>query len=304
MRSGSWLAMVALVGLVTVAPRVEAGDEEYTLEFIPTQNAPPGAQASMLIKVKRDKPETEVIFKASGLYPDTVYTIWIVYNTLTWQPNDPNNASTPKVSSSSAAARPGFPREGNGVSPMAPMGAGFTAGMGWDPGASVVTNAHGKGQFQVKLDYDLIRSAPVSNKDVIVQCSPGPAEDGTCTGLTSLGIPRKSVRVTSAWLRRFVGEYALSDRAVHCANYSSMFDPEVQPDPAARKGMDARLWQCVDPSTVNPGTGEGLPRVHRYLFDHFRLANHPDDLTHGFIGGSDPDHWIDMVGRRQDLLPK
>jgi hypothetical protein len=65
--------------------------------------------------------------------------------------------------------------------------------------------------------------------------------------------------------------------------------------------MDARLWQCIDPATAT-NKGGGLPKVHMYAFDHFRLANHPDDLTHGFIGGNSVDHWIDMVGRRADLV--
>jgi hypothetical protein len=36
--------------------------------------------------------------------------------------------------------------------------------------------------------------------------------------------------------------------------------------------------------------------------DHFRLANHPDGLTHGFISGNSVDHLIDMVGRRIDMI--
>ncbi len=26
-------------------------------------------------------------------------------------------------------------------------------------------------------------------------------------------------------------------------------------------------------------------------------------MTHGFIGGNGVDHWIDMVGRRKDVVP-
>jgi len=54
---------------------------------------------------------------------------------------------------------------------------------------------------------------------------------------------------------------------------------------------------------VDPKNGTGLPRVWRYPFDHFRLAAHPDELTHGFIGGSAFEHAIDMVGRRCRLQP-
>jgi len=52
---------------------------------------------------------------------------------------------------------------------------------------------------------------------------------------------------------------------------------------------------------VDPQTGNGLPRVWRFPFDHFRLAAHPDGLTHGFIGGNEAEHVIDMVGRRCHL---
>jgi hypothetical protein len=272
-----------------------AGDEEYTLEFIPTQNAPGGAEASMLIKVKNDKPETEVLLTASGLYPNTVYTIWIVYNTLTW----PLPTTGTSVPSTSASTRPGFPPEANGVSPLAKLSDAFTSGMGLDPGASFITDENGDGEVNVKVDYDLIQAAPLSNKDLIGQCVPGPPVNGECSS------PSKLMRVTTTWLRRFIAEYPLGDRASTCANYNATADPDsAQYDPVASKGMNARLWQCVNPTTVNPGTGEGLPRVHRYQFDHFRLANHPDDLTHGFIGGNGVDHWIDMVGRRADLVQK
>ncbi len=74
-------------------------------------------------------------------------------------------------------------------------------------------------------------------------------------------------------------------------------------DPIGRMGANARFWQCIDPATVTPTTGTGLPRVHRCLFDQFRLANHPDDLTHGFIGGNATDHRLDLVGRRAELVP-
>src|SRR5437867_1592120 len=65
---------------------------------------------------------------------------------------------------------------------------------------------------------------------------------------------------------------------------------------AVRPGIDARYWQCIDSVTA-------LPRVYRYEFDHFRLAPHPDDLTHGLFGGNPKDHFIDMVGRRCRLVP-
>lgn len=303
MRSAKVLILIAgLAGLLALpSPAIASDDdEEYTLEFTPTQNAPPGAQGTMTIKVNGEKGETEVEFKVRGAYPDTVYTIWIVFNPLTWRPDDPANATTTKVSATSASARPGFPAEGNGVSPLAPLGAGFTGGMGLDPGATFVTDEKGDGKIDLKVDYDLLRAAPVSNKDMIAQCVPGPAaSDGNCYA------PSKLLRITTTWLRKYIAEFPLTERGVLCANYDATYDPESPLyDPVGSKGQDARFWQCIDPAMWDADKLDGLPRVHRYEFDHFRLANHPDDLTHGFIGGNGTEHWIDMVGRRGDLVPK
>jgi len=94
--------------------------------------------------------------------------------------------------------------------------------------------------------------------------------------------------VTTTWLRKYIAQVAAVDRAAQCANYNPS-------DPGAI------YWQCIDPATVDPHTGNGLPRVWRFPFDHFRLAAHPDGLTHGFIGGNESEHVIDMVGRRCKL---
>jgi len=161
--------------------------------------------------------------------------------------------------------------------------------MGLDPGAVFFTNDRGDGETQVRLDYDLIRAAPVANKDVIRQCVPGPVAVGA-DGKATCPASSQSIRVTTTWLRTYIGQ--VTDPATECANY----------DPALEPGV--RFWQCIDPATVDPRTGNGLPRVPRFTFNHFRLAAHPDALTHGFIGGNHEDHVIDMVGRHADLAPK
>ena len=113
----------------------------------------------------------------------------------------------------------------------------------------------------------------------------------------------KPTKVTTTWLRRFIGEFRLENRASVCANYDTSADPSnPEYDPVGSNGMDAKYWQCVDPVTMDLETESGLPRVHTFEFDHFRLANHPDRLTHGFIGGNATDHWIDMIGRRADIF--
>ena len=178
------------------------------------------------------------------------------------------------------------------MSPLARLDDQFTSGMGIDPGATFVTDKNGNGNVALRLDYDLIRGAPVSNKNLITQCDP---VTGDC---------KKGVRVTTTWLRTFIGEFPTPEqRALMCANYNRSADPDVVWDEVLRQGMDARRWQCVDPASVDQATGRFVVRVPRFEFDHFRLAAHPDSLTHGFIGGNATDHRIDMVGRRSDLLP-
>ena len=283
-------------------------DQEYTLNFIPTQNAPQAGAvpASGVMTLKVVNGETIVHFSVSGAYPNTVYTIWTVFNELVC----PDCGDGIEVPSLPASRRPGFPVEGNAVSPLARLNDGFTSGMGTDPGASFATDATGAGQVTITLDYNLLRGAPVSNKDVIVQCVPRPGSDLVIDPIT--GKPNvvcrdpssRMLRVTTTWLRRFIGEFPLPTRAGMCANYDPRFDPDaVVFDPVTSMGMDARFWQCITSSTGHH-SGIGLPMVHRFAFDHFRLANHPDDLTHGFIGGNATDHHIDMVGRRGDLDPK
>ena len=292
------IILCGLGALLTIQPAVAAAHDDedesqyetYILYFRPTQNAPPGASGKMKISVGASSGDTLVKFSVRHAYPNTLYTIWTVFNELRW----PLPKKGVDVPAGSAAKRQGFPQEGNGVSPLARLDEPFTSGMGIDPGASFVTDGDGDGEIALTLDYDLIREAPVSNKDVISQCV-SRSFDAT------KGCPN-SVKITTTWLRTFIGEFPPSDRARLCANYDPDADSDVVSDETKRRGADARLWQCVDPASVNPRTGRFIVRVPRFEFDHFRLAAHPDSLTHGFIGGNGTDHRIDMVGRRSDLV--
>ena len=290
--------LCGLGALLMIHPEVAAAHdgeddnqyETYILYFRPTQNAPPDASAKMTIAVDVSRGDTLVKFSVRHAYPNTLYTIWTVFNELRW----PLPKKGVDVPAGSAAKRPGFPQDGNGVSPLARLDAPFTSGMGIDPGASFVTDEYGDGDITLTLDYDLIREAPVSNKNLVTQCV-SRSFDAT------KGCPDR-VKVTTTWLRTFIGEFPPSDRARYCANYDPDADSDVVSDETKRRGADARLWQCVDPASVNPRTGRFIVRVPRFEFDHFRLAAHPDSLTHGFIGGNGTDHRIDMVGRRSDLV--
>ena len=118
MKIGKIVIMIlGLLSLSTLPRQLLAGvEDEYTLEFIPTQNAPSGIRGK-----------------------------------------EPLPTEGREVPSIPATTRPGFPAEGNGVSPLARLDAGFTSGMGADPGAAFVTDHKGDGKVLVKLDYDLIR---------------------------------------------------------------------------------------------------------------------------------------------------
>src|SRR5262249_41021952 len=227
----TYLAVLLLLALELLAPlaldqSVDAQTQTFTLPFLPTQNAPAGAQA--VLTIQANPSQTLAKLNVSGLYPNTVYTLWTVFNVL----NCPlmvdgvlRCSDGPEVPAFPAAGRSGFPLEGNGVSPTAPLGSGFTSGMGLDPGVNVITNNSGNGSVTVQLDFDLISKAPVSNRDIILQCAPGPAiPDDTGKPICPAG--SKTVRVTTTWLRRFIGEFPLDQRAAACVNYDSQFDQD------------------------------------------------------------------------------
>lgn len=133
------IIILGLLGLLVFPGQLLAGLEEYILEFIPTQNGPPGIRGTMTIKVDVEKRSTKVEFKLSGAYPNTVYTLWTVFNLL----KEPLPADGSEVPSIPALSRPAFPSEGNGVSPLARLDTGFTSRLGVDPGASFVTDHKG-----------------------------------------------------------------------------------------------------------------------------------------------------------------
>lgn len=275
MKNGKVLVLIfGLLGLLALPLQAAAGPK-YTLKFERTETAPDEAQGTMTIKVERNG-QTTIDFTVWGVYPNTLYTIWIAF----YNP-DVDRANQDRFPSD-------FPAEGSPVSPLARLDDAFTSGMGVDPGASFFTDGDGHGKVKVKLDYNILEGAPVSNRDIIYQCVPGPAEL-----IEELVCPEdsKRVRVTTTWLRQYIGQ---TEDPEECANYPQ--DQDI--DLLVSLGKDPRFWQCVDPAT-------GLPRVVRRPdsepFNHFRLANHLDGLTHGFIGGDKADHQIDMIGRFSEL---
>src|SRR5499433_3307465 len=235
--------VLGLLAPLVLAQSVSAQTQTFTLQFLPTQNAPPQAQGVLAIQINPS--QTVAKLSLTGLYPHTLYTLWTVFNILECAACGVGS----EVPSSPATGRPGFPIQGNGVTPTAPLGAGFTAGMGLDPGLNVVTDASGNGSALVQLNFDLVWNAPVSNRDIILQCSPGLATGlDAVTGKPICPLGSQIVRVTSTWLRRFIGEFPLDQRAAACANYDAQFDQDSPLyDITVAKGTNAATWQCVDP---------------------------------------------------------
>jgi hypothetical protein len=287
-------------------PKGDGGSATYRLQFEPVEyhgpwasygsNARPGARAELRIRVADGR--TQIHFKLRGGYPHTVYTIWTVFWPLQW-PLEPflvNGVRMPGAPYFASYPTPpaGFPTGGLTVGPLGRLDAAYTGGMGLDPGATFVTNGKGDAEFEDRLDYDLTGGSddgpPVGNGNLVFQCAP--MAGALATSFCPAGTTR--LNVTGAWLRKFVID--LINEGKHpeamCANY----DPAVESTYPVSAVFDPKLWQCVDPES-------GLPRVHRFKFDHFRLAPHPDALTHGFLGGNFTDHFIDMVGRRCALDP-
>src|SRR5438094_425743 len=270
----------AVVG--SLAPPISPG--QYTLRFEPTQmvySTPNGSQpvmrpssviGTMTISVSNGR--TDLQFSVRNLRPRTIYTIWTVFYPLAWPIVFPTGSIKPALDPNFPQGPPGYYIDGGVVAPTASLSAQFTNGMGLDPGVTFVTDDWGNGQVRVTLDYNILGNthddgSPVGNKSIVTQCvvdSPGP-QSGPCPSTSAIQ------RVTTTWLRKYIAQVPAADRASLCANYNSS-------DPSSI------YWQCIDPATVDPQTGNGLPRVWRFPFDHFRLAAHPDRLTHGFIGGN------------------
>jgi hypothetical protein len=291
MKKSCGVSLLILVFALLAAPPLAQAQQTFTLPLLPTQNAPAGAEGGMTIASGSGQSTVKISLR--GLYAHTVYTVWTVFNVLECAAC----GAGAEVPSTSASVYPDFPRDGNGVSPTAPLGAGFTSGMGMDPGLNVVTDKDGNGDAEIQLDFDIVSQAPVSSRDIIRQCGPMPAVGWDATAGSICAAGSKPLRITTTWLRRFIGEFPVGQRQARCANYDPHLDQDLPSyDVITAKGQNSALWQCVNPAN-------GLPRVVFYTFDHFRLANHPDELTHGFIGGNPTDHFIDMVGRRCDLQP-
>jgi hypothetical protein len=254
----------------------------------PVSNALPGTTAEMTIRVGNGT--TRYHFTLRNGFPDTVYTIWTVFYPLKW-PLEP----FPGIQGVPAfGARPTeFPHGGFPVAPLGRLDRAYTGGMGLDTGATFVTDSRGHAEFRGRLDYDLLggkeNGPPVGNASIVTQCVPH-AEPvaGACPPGT------KKLSVTGAWLRKYVIDVVNEGRdpSATCANY----DPALAASYAIPT-LDPLYWQCIDPETL-------LPRIHRAAFDHFRLAPHPDAMTHGFLGGNVVDHFIDMVGRRCRIDPR
>jgi len=281
-----------------LAPPV-TGSGPFVLSFETTSNLygtpngtqpaanPDYASATMTISVRQGK--TDLQFITQGVRPNTIYTVWTVFYPLAWPIYFPPGSIRPALDPNFPQGPPGYYVEGGVVAPTASLSAQFTNGMKMDPGVTFVTDGYGNGYIHLTLDYNILGNTyddapPVGNKVIVTQCvvdTPGP-QSGPCPS------PSNVQRVTTTWLRMYIAQVPPSARAAYCANYDG-------------SDSTSTYWQCIDPSTVDQRTGNGLPRVWRFPFDHFRLAAHPDGLTHGFIGGNEDEHVIDMVGRRCHL---
>jgi hypothetical protein len=314
--------------MLTIAARPTlAAEGEYRLEFLPTFNIgeDSGAGGTMTIRVLSSR-QSVINFKVWNLYPNTVYTIWTVFNDLSWRPGftSTTSNSVPACGATGGGCNPmvtdpvtgvatpgpsipwkgwdGYPKEGGKVSPTGALKSAYTHGIRLDPGSTFVTDRHGNGQVTIKLDFDALDENPVSLKQLLTQCRPGTADaSGKCSG-------DNVVDITTTWMRRFIVEFPADKagltprqlsaaRAEACANYDPAFDPDSDEyDESITHHTDSRFWQCVDPES-------DLVRVQRFPVAHFRIANHPDALTHGHIGGDHNDHWIDLVGPRECIVP-
>src|SRR5438552_17968043 len=116
------IILCGLGALLMIQPEIAAADDDedetqhetYILYFRPTQNAPPGASGKMKISVDASRRDTSAKFSVRHAYPNTLSTIWTVFNelrcTLLKKGVD--------VSAGSAAKSAGFPQAGSGLCPV------------------------------------------------------------------------------------------------------------------------------------------------------------------------------------------
>src|SRR3989441_1501895 len=269
--------------LVTGLAAPVLGTGPFVLNFELTPNlwaAPNGAQPAVLPDAATGtmvlylyNGQTVLQFTLTNARPNTIYTIWTVFYPLAWPIVLPAGSIRPPLDPNYPNGPPGYYVEAGVVAPTASMNAHFTNGMGPDPGATFATPNPGNGYLPITLDYNILGNTyddgpPVGNKVIVTQCvvdSPGP-QSGPCPS------PSNILRVTTTWLRKYIAQVLPEGRASYCANYNAS-------DPASI------YWQCIDPSTVDSQSGNGLPRVWRFPFDHFRLAGPPGGRTHRVIRG-------------------
>src|SRR2546425_12687591 len=89
MRTGTVFVIILGLCALLATPAQVTGQQgtraqEYTLNFIPTQNAPQAALGRMTLNVTNG--DTIVHFQGSGSYPNTVFTVGAVFNVLDCPP--------------------------------------------------------------------------------------------------------------------------------------------------------------------------------------------------------------------------
>src|SRR2546426_7261091 len=275
-----------VVGLL--APSISPG--AYTLRFEPTQmvySTPNGSQPVMrpssvigTMTLSVSNGQTDLQFSVKNLRPNTIYTIWTVFYPLAWPMYFAPGSTRPALDQNYPTGPAGYYVDGGVVAPTASLSAHFTNGMGLDPGVTFVTDSWGYGSVHLTLDYNILGNTyddgpPVGNKSLVTQCvvdSPGP-QRGPCPSSKSIQ------RVTTTWLRQYIAQVPAADRAAQCANYDAS-------DPGAI------FWQCIDPATVDPNSGNGLPRVWRVPVRHLRLGAPPPGVTHRVLRGDESGHVI------------
>jgi len=164
----------------------------------PSGNAWQGATATLEVKQKGNGSKAEV--EVSGAVPDTLFTVWVRIK----GKNGLNSAGSPLTGGGATPLAPGSALDAlNAISPWVdPAGATASAN-------SFMTDANGEGEFEVELDFPLVRGAYPFQ----MTATSRPGHEGHANVPTAIADPREPGQDGTPFLIRVVSH--CTDGASH-----------------------------------------------------------------------------------------
>ncbi|MCI0485327.1 MAG: hypothetical protein L0229_01875 [Blastocatellia bacterium] len=262
------IMVLFLLAMLVVIPFTEGQADNRKLSLDP---AGPGSGAFGLtgqtgdVRIMAKPDRTTLKFSLSGLTPNAVYGVWLVFDTSQppFVPGSPPNFVAVDQATGTTATVYDF-------TPAAADDAGFTAGNGLDPNGFIVDGS-GRAKFSIELNYNIFQQ----------QVSPVVLRGGAS----------QSLELSSAAL-----PCAASSGSAFAAGIDSAYMRVFDTSTVANQPNVSPSFQVLD--------GPLKPRLVRATVRSIVVVEHFDGLTHGHIpavsiGASSCG---DFVGRLSGLL--